>query len=52
MKKVRPIVDAIDTRVEALRKEVVDLEGHRECLLSCVGGSSCFRDQALISKLC
>ena len=30
MKKVQPTVDAIDTRIEALRKEVVDLEGRRK----------------------
>ena len=52
MKKVQPAVDAIDTRIDALRKEVADLEGHRECFLSSVGGSSHFRDQTLIFKLC
>nr|XP_023874071.1 uncharacterized protein LOC111986625 [Quercus suber] len=51
MKKVQPTVDAIDTRIEALRKEVADLEGHRERLLSSIGGSSCFEDQPLISGL-
>ncbi|KAK9991365.1 hypothetical protein SO802_026350 [Lithocarpus litseifolius] len=51
IKKVQPAVDAIDTRIEALRKEVVDLEGHREHLFSSIGGSSHFRDQTLISKL-
>ena len=29
MKKVQPAVDAIDTHIEALRKEVADFEGHR-----------------------
>ena len=39
IKKVQPTIDATDRRIEALRKEAVDLEGHRECLLSSVGGS-------------
>ena len=50
MKKVKPVVDAIDTHIEALRKEVMDLEGRCELLFS-IGGSSCFGDQTLISKL-
>ena len=44
MKKVQPTVDAIDTRIEALRKEVVDFEGCRERFLSSIGGSSRFGD--------
>ena len=44
MKKVQPTIDAIDTRIKALRKEVVDLEGRRERFLSSIGGSSHFRD--------
>ena len=44
-------IDAIDTRVEALRKEVADLEGQCECLLSSIGRSSCFGDQPFISGL-
>ena len=51
MKKVQPAVDAIDTRIETLRKEVVDLEGCRERLLASIGGFNCFGDQPLISKL-
>ena len=51
MKKVQPTIDATDRRIEALRKEAVDLEGHRECLLSSVGGSSRFGDQTIISGL-
>ena len=51
MRKVQPTVDAIDTRIEALRKEVADLEGRRERLLSNIGGSSHFGDQPLISRL-
>ena len=51
IRKVQPTVDAIDTRIEALRKEVVDLEGHRKRLLSSIGGSSRFGDQPLISGL-
>ena len=42
MRRVQPAVDTIDTRIEALRKEVADLEGHREHLLSSIGGSSRF----------
>ena len=51
MKKVQPTVDAIDTRIEALKKEVTDLEGRRECLLSGVAGPNRFGDQTLISGL-
>ena len=51
MRRVQHAVDAIDTRIEALRKEVEDLEGHHECLLSNIGGSSYFGDQPLISGL-
>ena len=51
MKKVQPAVDAIDTRIETLKKEVADFEGRRQRLLVSIGGSSCFRDQPLISRL-
>ena len=51
MRKVQPAIDAIDTRIEALRKEVADLESHRERLLSNIGGSSRFGDQPLIFGL-
>jgi len=51
MKKVQLAVDAIDTHIEALRKEVADLEGCRECLLSSIGGSSRFGDYPFISEL-
>ena len=51
MKKVQPAVNAINIRIEALRKEVADFEGHRKCLLSSVGGSSRFGDHTLISEL-
>ena len=51
MKKVQPAIDAIDTHIEALRKEVADLEGRRERLFSSIGGSSHFGDQPLISGL-
>ena len=47
MRRVQPIVDAIDTHIKALRKEVADLEGHRKRLLSSIGGSSHFGDQPL-----
>ena len=51
MKKVQPAIDAIDTHIEALRKEVADLEGRCERLFSSIGGSSHFGDQPLISGL-
>ena len=51
MRRVQPAVDAIDARIEILKKEVVDLEGHRERLLSGIGGPSRFGDQTLISGL-
>ena len=51
MKKVQLAVDAIDTRIEALKKEVADLEGCRERLLSGVAGPNRFGDQTLISGL-
>ena len=44
MKKVQPVVDTIDTRIETLKKEVADLEGRREHLLASIGGSSRFGD--------
>ena len=44
MKKIQPAMDAIETHTKALRKEVADFKGRRECLLSSVGGSSRFRD--------
>ena len=50
-KKVQLVVNAIDTRIEALRKEVADLEGRRERLLSSIGGSNRFGDQPFISEL-
>ena len=34
MKRVQPVVNAIDTRIESLKKEVADLEGRRKSLLS------------------
>ena len=51
MRRVQHAVDTIDTRIEALRKEVADFEGRHECLLSSSGGSNCFGDQPLISGL-
>ena len=51
MKKVQPAMDAIDTHIESLKKEVADLEAHRERLLSGVTGSNRFEDQTLISCL-
>ena len=51
MRRVQLVVDARDARIELLKKEVADLEGHREHLLSGVNGPSRFRDQSLISRL-
>ena len=51
MKKVQSTMDAIDVRIEALKKEVVDLEACRERLLSSVAGLGHFRDQTLILSL-
>ena len=51
MRKVRPAVEAIDVRIEFLKKEVADLEGHREHLLSGISGPSRFGDQSLIFGL-
>ena len=51
MRRVRPAVEAIDAHIELLKKEVADLEGRRERLLSGVGGPSRFGDQSLISGL-
>ena len=51
MRRVRPAVEAIVARIELLKKEVADLEGRRERLLSGIGGPSRFGDQSLISGL-
>ena len=51
MRRVQPAVEAIDARIELLKKEVADLEGRRERLLSGIGGPSRFRDQSLITGL-
>ena len=51
MRRVQPAVDAIDACIQLFKKEVADLEGHRERLLSGVGGPSRFGDQSLISRL-
>ena len=51
MKKVQLAVDAIDTHIEALKKEVVDLEARCEHLISNVASPSRFEDQTLISSL-
>ena len=51
MRRVQPAVDAIDARIELLKKEVADLEGRRERLLSDVSGPSRFGDQSLIFGL-
>ena len=51
IRRVQPAVEAIDARIELLKKEVADLEGRCERLLSGVGGPSRFGDQSLISGL-
>ena len=51
MRRVQPTIDAIDTRIETLKKKVADLEGRLERLLSGIGGLSRFGDQTLISGL-
>ena len=51
MRRVRPAVEAIDARIELLKKEVADLEGRRKRFLSGIGGPSRFGDQSLISRL-
>ena len=51
MRRVQPAVDFIEARIKFLKKEVVNLEGRREHLLSSVSGLSRFGDQSLISGL-
>ena len=51
MRKVRPAIEAIDVRIELLKKEVADLEGRHEHLLSGISGPNCLGDQSLISGL-
>ena len=51
MRKVRPDIEAIDVRIELLKKEMADLEGRRKHLLSGISGPSRFGDQSLISGL-
>ena len=51
MRRVQPAIDAIDARIEVLKKEAADLEGRRERFLSSIGGPSRFGDQTLIFGL-
>ena len=51
MRRVQPAVDVIDAQIEILKKEVADLEGRCERLLSSIGGPSRFGDQTLIYGL-
>ena len=51
MRRVQPAIDAIDAWIKTLKKEVADLEGRRERLLSNIGGPSRFGDQTLIFGL-
>ena len=44
MRRVQLVVDAIDARIEILKKEVADLEGCHERLLSSIGGPNRFGD--------
>ena len=44
MRRVQPAVDAIDACIQLFKKEVADLEGCREHLLSDVSGPSSFGD--------
>lgn len=50
-RKVQLAVDAIDTRIESLKKETTDLEARHECLLSGVIALDCFQDKPLITGL-
>ena len=50
-KRVQPAVDAIDARIESLKKEIANLEARCEHLLSGVIGYSRLGDQTLISCL-
>ena len=45
MRRVQPAVDAIDARIEILKKEVANLKGCREHLLSGIGRPSRFGDR-------
>lgn len=45
------MVDAIDARIESLKKEIVDLEAYRERLLSDVTILDHFQDKPLITGL-
>ena len=51
VRKIQYVVDAIDTRIENLKKEVADLEARRERFLSGVTGLNRFEDQTLILGL-
>ena len=44
MRRVQPAVDAIDVRINILKKKVADLEGRRERLFSGIDGPSHFGD--------
>ena len=44
VRKIQHVVDAIDTHIENLKKEVADLEARRECLLSGVTSLNRFED--------
>lgn len=44
LRKAQPVVDAIDTRIKSLKKEVANLEARRKRLLSDVTSSTRFED--------
>ena len=51
IRRIQPIVNAINTHFESLKKEVADLEARHERLLSSITSLSHFEDQTLISGL-
>ena len=51
VRRIQPTIDAIDTHIKNLEKEVTDLKAHHECLLFGVVAPNHFEDQTLISVL-
>lgn len=45
------MVDATDAHIKSLKKEIVDLEARRECLLSSMIALNHFRDKTFITGL-
>lgn len=50
-RKVQPTIDAIDSKIESLKKETADLEAHRARLLSSVAALDDSQDNPLITDL-